>query len=81
MADPAAAAAAAAKAAQEAEGEAFIREVWGLTGTAIVFVFLRYYARIRAVGFKGLTSDDYLMFPATVRLHPVESLGSHRRCG
>lgn len=67
MADAAAtAAAAAAKAAQEAEGEAFIKEVWGLTGAAIIFVFLRYYARVRAVGFKGLTGDDYLMFPATV---------------
>lgn len=74
MDDAAAAAAAATKAAQQAQGEAFIKEVWGLTGTAIIFVFLRYYARIRAVGIKGLGGDDYLMFPATVRFFRVESL-------
>ena len=56
----------AAAAAKQREGDLFIREVWGLTGTAIVFVFIRYYARLKAVGFKGLTADDYLMLPATV---------------
>jgi len=55
-----------ATAAQQREGDLFIREVWGLTGTAIVFVFIRYYARLKAAGFKGLTADDYLMLPATV---------------
>lgn len=60
--------------AKEREGRLFIREVWGLTGTAIVFVFLRYYARLKAVGLKGLTADDYLMLPATVCQPPPVSV-------
>ncbi|KAK8055770.1 hypothetical protein PG993_000997 [Apiospora rasikravindrae] len=72
--DPASAAAMAV--AKEREGDLFIREVWGLTGTAIVFVILRYYARLKAVGFKGLTADDYLMFPATVVMS-IESMAGY----
>ncbi|KAK8050067.1 hypothetical protein PG994_011797 [Apiospora phragmitis] len=67
---------ASAAAAKEREGELFIREVWGLTGTAIFFVFLRYYARLKAVGLKGLTADDYLMFPATVVMS-IESMAGY----
>ncbi|KAK8088559.1 hypothetical protein PG997_003520 [Apiospora hydei] len=63
-------------AAKEREGDLFIQEVWGLTGTAIVFVILRYYARLKAVGFKGLTADDYLMFPATVVMS-IESMAGY----
>ncbi|KAK8113752.1 hypothetical protein PG999_005821 [Apiospora kogelbergensis] len=62
--------------AKEREGRLFIREVWGLTGTAIVFVFLRYYARLKAVGLKGLTADDYLMLPATVVMS-IESMAGY----
>ncbi|KAK8138116.1 hypothetical protein PG984_001496 [Apiospora sp. TS-2023a] len=65
-----------ATAAQQREGDLFIREVWGLTGTAIVFVFIRYYARLKAVGFKGLTADDYLMLPATVVMS-LESMAGY----
>ncbi|KAK8019929.1 hypothetical protein PG990_005067 [Apiospora arundinis] len=72
--DPASAATTAA--AKQREGELFIREVWGLTGTAIVFVILRYYARLKAVGIKGLTADDYLMFPATV-IMSIESMAGY----
>ncbi|KAK7940774.1 uncharacterized protein PG986_013161 [Apiospora aurea] len=70
------ASAAAMAAAKEREGDLFIQEVWGLTGTAIVFVILRYYARLKAVGFKGLTADDYLMFPATVVMS-IESMAGY----
>ncbi|KAK7924207.1 hypothetical protein PG985_006261 [Apiospora marii] len=67
---------AATAAAKQREGDLFIREVWSLTGTAIAFVFIRYYARLKAVGVKGLTADDYLMLPATVVM-TIESMAGY----
>ncbi|KAI1207526.1 uncharacterized protein F4807DRAFT_452868 [Annulohypoxylon truncatum] len=62
-ADPAAAAAAAA--AQQAAAAAMLQftiEAWTLLSIGIVVTMLRTYARIKAVGFKGLQADDYLVW-------------------
>lgn len=39
-----------------------------LTGVGVIA--LRTYARVRAVGWKRLQADDYLMFVAIVGLYP-----------
>lgn len=65
MADSAKAAAEAAAAKAAAR---FIQEVWGLQGTAYLIVAIRYYARIKNVGWGGLDWDDGLMVLATVSL-------------
>jgi hypothetical protein len=48
------------------EAKAFVREVWGLQGTAYVFVGLRCFAKLSALGREGLAWDDVLMALATV---------------
>lgn len=45
----------------------FIKEVWGLQGTAYVVLGLRYYSRIKTAGWTGLAWDDLCMLLATVR--------------
>lgn len=62
--DPAAAAAAAAaaKAARD-----FTIESFTLLGVGILVTILRTYSRVRAVGFKRLQLDDYLVWLALVR--------------
>lgn len=39
----------------------FTTEAFTLLGVAIAVIFLRTYARIKAVGVKHLQADDYLM--------------------
>lgn len=67
-ADPAAAAAAAA-AAQAAAAAAMLQftiEAWTLLSIGLVVTMLRTYARVKAVGFKGLQADDYLVWVGAV---------------
>lgn len=61
----AAADAAAAQAAQEAFRRTTI-EIWTLYGVAVASTVLRTYARVRAVGWKGLAADDYLVWVGVV---------------
>ncbi|OAX84488.1 hypothetical protein ACJ72_01159 [Emergomyces africanus] len=56
--DPAAAAAAAAA---QAAFQSFSTEAWTLLAIAILVTGIRIYARIDAIGFKGLQPDDYLV--------------------
>lgn len=51
----------AAKAAEKAFRDITI-EIWTLFAIAVMATILRTYARIRAVGAKGLTADDYLVW-------------------
>lgn len=63
------ASAAAAAAAQEAAAKAFQEvtiEIWTLYAVALSATLLRTYARVRAVGFKGLRADDYFVWAGTV---------------
>ncbi|KAI0850376.1 hypothetical protein F5Y00DRAFT_260674 [Daldinia vernicosa] len=53
--------------------QAFIREVWGLQGTAYLIVALRYYSRFSILGWQSLAWDDAIMFLAVV-VHTAESL-------
>jgi len=52
----------------EAEARRFIREVWGLQGAAYLVVGLRYFSRIRQLGWAKLSIDDVLMFLSIVSL-------------
>ncbi|KAK6948123.1 hypothetical protein Daesc_009887 [Daldinia eschscholtzii] len=52
--------------------QAFIREVWGLQGTAYLVVALRYYSRFSIMGWHSLAWDDAIMFLAVV-VHTAES--------
>ena len=42
-------------------------ETWTLYGIGIIWTLLRMFSRIRSVGFRYLTIDDYLAFLAMVR--------------
>lgn len=64
--DPAAAAAAAATAA--AAMRQFTIEAFTLLGFGLVITILRTYSRIKAVGFKHLQADDYLVWVGWVSL-------------
>lgn len=44
----------------------FQSEIWTLFGVAAAFTLLRLFARLRAVGVKGLQGDDYLAIAAIV---------------
>lgn len=57
--------AAAAKAAAAAL-EQFTIEAWTLLGVGLTVTILRTYARVKAVGFKGLQPDDYLVWVGAV---------------
>ncbi|KAK3687197.1 hypothetical protein B0T22DRAFT_497754 [Podospora appendiculata] len=57
----------------EEEARRFIREVWGLQGTAYVVVGLRYYSRIHTLGWRKLAPDDVLMLMATI-VYTAESV-------
>lgn len=66
---PAGEAAAAESSSQEEAAAAFERstiEIWTLFGVAVSVTVLRTYARVRSVGFKGLTADDYLVWVGVV---------------
>ena len=69
MSDPTVdAATAAAEAAQAEAVSSFLKECWSLQGVAYIVVGLRYFSRIRQLGWAKLALDDYLMFLALVRL-------------
>ncbi|KAI8958588.1 hypothetical protein F5Y11DRAFT_351403 [Daldinia sp. FL1419] len=53
--------------------QAFIREVWGLQGTAYLVVALRFYSRFSILGWNSLAWDDGIMLLAIV-VHTAESL-------
>ncbi|OTA82176.1 hypothetical protein M434DRAFT_84918 [Hypoxylon sp. CO27-5] len=69
-ADPAAAAA--AQAAAAAAMLQFTIEAWTLLSIGIVVTMLRTYARIKAVGIRGLQADDYLAWVG-VTFYAVET--------
>ncbi|KAI0880321.1 uncharacterized protein GGS22DRAFT_86469 [Annulohypoxylon maeteangense] len=52
---------------------AFVREVWGLQGTAYLVVGLRYFSRISTLGWRSLSWDDAIMLLAIV-VYTAESL-------
>lgn len=58
-------AAAAAKAAEEAFRQ-FTIEIWTLYAVALSVTFLRTYARVKSVGFKGLGGDDLFVWIGVV---------------
>ncbi|KAJ6442373.1 hypothetical protein O9K51_05932 [Purpureocillium lavendulum] len=71
-----------AKAAQEAF-QKFSTEAWTLLAVGLSVILLRTYSRLRSVGFKGLRSDDFLVWLAGV-LYAGEtglaySVGFHAR--
>ncbi|OJD19222.1 hypothetical protein AJ78_00835 [Emergomyces pasteurianus Ep9510] len=68
--DPAAAAAAAA--AAQAAFRSFSTEAWTLLAIAILVTSIRIYARVDAIGFKGLQPDDYLVV-AGVTFYTIET--------
>ncbi|KAK1975628.1 hypothetical protein LZ30DRAFT_753993 [Colletotrichum cereale] len=71
--DPAAQATAAA--AAEA-GLRFTIEAWTLYGISVVVTILRTYARSKAVGFRNLRADDYLVW-AAILFYTVQSTLAH----
>ncbi|KAI8305424.1 hypothetical protein K4K61_005336 [Colletotrichum sp. SAR11_59] len=72
--DPAAAAAAAAAAAVAMKS--FTIEAWTLLAVGVLFTILRTYARVRAVGFKGLQADDYLVWVGVI-FYVIETVLAH----
>lgn len=66
MSDAAEAAQAAAAAAAAFRASAI--ESWTLYAIGVLSTFLRFYARMRNAGFRGLQTEDYLMVLAIVCL-------------
>lgn len=66
MSDSAAQAAAAA--AMAAALAAFNTELWTLYAFGFLMTILRTYARVKAVGFRELRADDYIVWVALVRI-------------
>ena len=52
--------------ATEAAMDALMREAWVLLGLGFLVTGLRTFARVRAVGWKGLQLDDYLAWMGSV---------------
>lgn len=52
----------------EEAAQNFIKEVWGLQGTAYLVVGLRYYSRFVHSGWGGLVWDDAIMLAAVVSI-------------
>ncbi|KAJ4367256.1 hypothetical protein N0V85_009139 [Neurospora sp. IMI 360204] len=48
----------------KAESARFVREAWGLQFAAYIVVILRYFSRIRQLGWRKLALDDFFMFAA-----------------
>lgn len=69
------ASAATAAAAAAAAFQRSTIEIWTLFAVGASVTMLRTYARIRAVGIKGLTADDYLVWVGVVRTRII--LGYH----
>ncbi|KAK1998000.1 hypothetical protein LX36DRAFT_49325 [Colletotrichum falcatum] len=58
------------------EANKFIREVWGLQGTAYLVVGLRYYSRVSTLGWRNFAWDDALMALAIVT-YTAESVAAY----
>lgn len=72
---------AAKAAAEDAAEEAFHKsmvEIWTLFSIAVCVTLVRTYARVKAVGFRDLRPDDYLVWVGVVR--PVILSFSHYTC-
>ncbi|KAI1390336.1 uncharacterized protein F4822DRAFT_401579 [Hypoxylon trugodes] len=50
----------------DSEAKAFIQEVWGLQGTAYFVVGLRYYTKLKIMGWHKFSWDDFIMFLAVL---------------
>lgn len=70
---PNAAEAAQAAAAAAAAFRASAIESWTLYAIGVLSTFLRFYARMRVAGFRGLQTEDYLMILAIVCLPGAKS--------
>ncbi|KAI1496212.1 hypothetical protein F5X99DRAFT_401083 [Biscogniauxia marginata] len=57
----------------EHQANLFIQEVWGLQGTAYLVVALRYFSKLKTVGWRNFSWDDSLMFLA-VLVYTAESV-------
>ncbi|KAI1773934.1 hypothetical protein F4818DRAFT_442689 [Hypoxylon cercidicola] len=58
--------------------EAFVKEVWGLQGTAYLVIGLRYYSRFANLGWRGLSWDDAIMlFSVVSNLRILSSSSTH----
>lgn len=68
-----AAEAAQAAAAAAAAFRASAIESWTLYAIGVLSTFLRFYARMRVAGFRGLQTEDYLMVLAIVCLPMLNS--------
>lgn len=68
-----AAEAAQAAAAAAAAFRASAIESWTLYAIGVLSTFLRFYARMRVAGFRGLQTEDYLMVLAIVCLAVLNS--------
>lgn len=68
-----AAEAAQAAAAAAAAFRASAIESWTLYAIGVLSTFLRFYARMRGAGFRGLKTEDYLMIFAIVCIPDVSS--------
>lgn len=64
----------AAKAAEQAFRDVTI-EIWTLFAIGVVATALRTYARMRSVGVKGLTLDDYLVWLGVIFYAAQSALG------
>lgn len=64
----------AAKAAEKAFRDITI-EIWTLFAIGVTATILRTYARIRLVGAKGLTADDYLVWMGVIFYAAQSALG------
>lgn len=50
----------------------FQAEIWSLYSVAVCFTAIRFAARVRAVGLRGLKPDDFLSMMAMVStIHPL----------
>ncbi|KAI6785006.1 uncharacterized protein J7T54_008100 [Emericellopsis cladophorae] len=74
-ADSSQAAEAAAAAAAAAAFRSLTIEIWTLYAVAVASTFLRTYARVRAVGWKGMGWDDYLVWVGVIFYTCQSALG------
>jgi len=58
------------EAALHAAQQSFIKEVWGLQAATYVVVGMRFYTRIKTLGWTNLQLDDYIMGSLVVSITP-----------
>jgi hypothetical protein len=68
----------AAQAAIAAAVRAFNTELWTLYAFGVLVTILRTYARVKAVGFRDLRADDFIVWFAIVRITRSPAGFSHR---